>query len=116
MSAARAGALGGAAALVTWLATTCARHAWLVTVIALCIAGSAAWYVTAHFAIDTATAELISPSVPWRQREARFDQAFPQRTDLIAIVIDGATAEIAEQASASLAAALARDTTALRSV
>ena len=85
----RAGALGGAAALVTWLASNCARHALLVTALAVGLAGAATWYVTSHFAIDTDTSGLISTDLPWRQRDAAFAKAFPQHDDLIAIVIDG---------------------------
>ncbi len=42
--------------------------------------------------------------------EKRYDKAFPQQNNLILVVIDGATAERADEAAASLAAALKTDT------
>src|SRR5512142_2957221 len=77
------------------------RRSWLTAIVAAALAVSALVYVARNFAIDTNTATLISPDLPWRQREAAFDAAFPQRTDLIAIVVDAATPELAESATAS---------------
>jgi len=66
------------------------------------IAAVASTYVARHFAIDTDTAKLIAADAPWRQSELAFDAAFPHRGDLIAIVVDGATPELAERATAEL--------------
>jgi hopanoid biosynthesis associated RND transporter like protein HpnN len=104
------------AASVARVAAACARRARTVAAIAFALALTAAWYVATHMAIDTRTAGLIASDVPWRQREAAFDAAFPQRVDLIAIVVDGATPELAERDTARLAAALARETALFRSV
>jgi hopanoid biosynthesis associated RND transporter like protein HpnN len=61
-------------------------------------------YVATHFNIDADTNKLISPDLPWRQREAQFEKAFPQNVDLIAIVIDAKDAPgQAEDAAAALA-------------
>jgi hopanoid biosynthesis associated RND transporter like protein HpnN len=79
----------------------------LVTVIAgLALAAYAMAYVSAHFAITTDTSQLISSDLDWRQRERRLGNAFPQHTDTIDIVIDGATPELADSAAARLSAAL----------
>jgi len=85
-----------------------------VVIAAMLLSAAALAYVIAFFAIDTDSARLIDDNVPWRQREKAFDAAFPHRTDLIAIVVDGATPEIAEQASARLAERLASDKTRFR--
>src|SRR5262249_36142229 len=103
-------------AVVVQIATACARHPALVVAMALAIGVAATWYAASHMAIDTDTAELISRDVAWRQRDIAFDAAFPQRVDLIAVVVDGATPELAESDTAALAAALARETKLFRSV
>ena len=36
-----------------------------------------------HFAITTDIGKLISPDLPWRQRELAFEAAFPDRRDRI---------------------------------
>jgi hopanoid biosynthesis associated RND transporter like protein HpnN len=84
-----------------------ARPARVIAVAALLCAG-ALFHVVTHFAIDTDTSKLIADNVPWRQRELAFAAAFPQRVDLIAIVVDGATPELAEHATTTLATRLAR--------
>ena len=82
------------------------RRRWLVLVAAalLTVAGAGA---AAHlFRINTDVERLIEPSVSWRQDEIAFEKAFPQRTNLVAAVIDGQTPEIAEEAAARFAEAL----------
>ncbi|MEZ0251216.1 MAG: MMPL family transporter [Methylobacteriaceae bacterium] len=82
------------------------RRRWLVLITAaiLTIVGVAA---AAHlFRINTDVERLIDPSVSWRKDEIAFEKAFPQRTNLVAAVIDGETPEIAEEAAARFAEAL----------
>ena len=85
----------------------CAHNALSVVLFAIAFAGASAWFVASRFAINTDTADLISEALPWRQDEARFDRAFPQHSDLIAVVVDGATPELAEQTTSALARKLA---------
>ena len=87
-----------------------------VVIAAMLLTAAALVYVVAYFAIDTDSARLIDDNVPWRQREKAFDAAFPHRTDLIAIVVDGGTPEIAEQATARLAQRLLSDASRYRAV
>ena len=91
----------------------CARHAWLVVVAALVMGLVAALYAARHIAIDTNTATLISPDLPWRQREIDFARTFPQRVAVIAVVVDGATPELAEQVTTDLAKRLGDNTAAI---
>jgi len=81
----------------------CTRRPWLVIVVAAALCGGAFTYSASHIAIDTNSTRLIAEDVPWRKRERVFDAAFPQRADLIAVVVDGATPELAEQSTAALA-------------
>jgi hypothetical protein len=65
------------------------------------------WYMATHLGIDAQTENLIDPTLPWRQSEAEIRRLFPQHEGALAIVIDGATPEIADDAAARLAARLA---------
>ena len=96
--------------------SACARHPAPVVAVSVLLCAAAVAYVAAHFAIDTDSARLIADDVAWRQRERAFDAAFPRRTDLIAVVVDGATPEAAEQATTRLAQRLASDRGAFRAV
>ncbi|TMG96623.1 MAG: hopanoid biosynthesis-associated RND transporter HpnN [Betaproteobacteria bacterium] len=89
--------------MTTHIVAACARRPWLVIVVASVLAASAFTYNVAHIAIDTDSAKLIGEDLAWRKRERVFDAAFPQRADLIAVVVDGATPELAEEATKTLA-------------
>ena len=82
------------------------RFAGLVAVLGLALASVSGYYAATHLSIDTDVDKLLDPNLPWRKREVAFDRAFPQFTNLIAIVVDGATADQAEDAAATLAAKL----------
>jgi len=77
-------------------------------VAALCLALGIAGgiYTAANFSMDTDSTKLIAPDVDWRAREVHFDSLFPQQVNLILIVVDGATPELAEAGTAALADAL----------
>ncbi|HQR10192.1 MAG TPA: MMPL family transporter [Casimicrobiaceae bacterium] len=94
-------------ALITRVVGRCARHAWLVLATAALAGVLASVYAARHIAIDTNTATLISPDLPWRQREIDFARTFPQRVAVIAVVVDGTSPELAEQATSALAKRLA---------
>jgi len=100
-------------ALIARVVGTSAGHPWIVLVTAASLAVIATVYAVKHIAMDTNTATLISPDLPWRQREIDFAKTFPQRVAVIAVVVDGATPELAEQATAALAERLAGNTGAI---
>jgi hopanoid biosynthesis associated RND transporter like protein HpnN len=92
--------------VITSVVVVCCRFAWLVLAIFVTLAGVSAEYTRTHFAINTDSSQLISTELDWRQRELTLDQAFPQRTDLIVVVIDGASPELADAAAEVLDGAL----------
>ncbi len=71
------------------------------------VAGAA--YTALNFAMNTDSSTLISPDLPWRKTMARFDALFPQRNNLILVVIDAASPDRANTAANMLAAKLAAD-------
>jgi hopanoid biosynthesis associated RND transporter like protein HpnN len=83
---------------VTW----CERHALPVVGAMLIAAILAGVYVTHAFRMDTDTANMISPTLPWRQQVAHFNALFPQNTGLLVVVVDGKTPDATEDATAAL--------------
>jgi uncharacterized protein len=77
-----------------------------IVLIFLILTGSGAYFTATRFAIDTDTEHLFSQKIPWRHNEAELYKAFPQLNDLILAVIDGDTAEKADDAAARLNDAL----------
>jgi hopanoid biosynthesis associated RND transporter like protein HpnN len=92
--------------LVANIVAAALRFPWLTVFAGLILSAGAIAYVVGHFAITTDTNQLISSELDWRQRERELDQAFPQHTDTIDVVIDAATPELAEKAASELTAAL----------
>jgi len=93
-------------AFVGSIVDMCCRHARVVVAIFVLAALGAGFYTSQHFGIDTNNEKLISPDLEWRKREARYDTLFPQHNNLILVVIDGATPELAQRGQALLAKGL----------
>jgi len=103
-------------ALTARVVAACVRRPWITLAVTAAICAIASIYAARHLAMDTDAAKLIREDAQWRQRELALDKAFPQRADLIAIVIDAGTPELAEEAAASLAARLTTDAANFRAV
>jgi hopanoid biosynthesis associated RND transporter like protein HpnN len=89
-------------ALVVRAIGFCAQYAWPVIGVSVLLAVLSSWYAATHFRMTTDLDQLISSNLPWRQREAAFEKAFPQ-FELIVAVIDAPTSELVEAATDALA-------------
>ncbi|HUO90462.1 MAG TPA: MMPL family transporter [Rhizomicrobium sp.] len=96
--------------LVERIVAACCRVPATIALIGLALGIAGGLYTAGHFSMDTDSTKLISPDVDWRQREIHFDSLFPQQVNLILIVVDGATPELAEAATQALSDKLARET------
>jgi hypothetical protein len=76
----------------------------------------AVFHLAQHFAITTDSLAMISPHLPWRRDQAKYDAAFPQFDGAIVVVVDGATPELTERGAAMLAAQLSTRTDLFQSV
>ena len=88
--------------LVQRLVDLCCRHALLTIGLSLALTAGAGVYVANNFAMNTDSSQLITAKVGWRMKQAQFDAAFPGSSNLILVVIDGKTPELAEAAAAKL--------------
>jgi hopanoid biosynthesis associated RND transporter like protein HpnN len=102
--------------LIQRLVALCCRHALLTIGLSLALTAGAGLYVADHFAMNTDSSQLITAKVGWRMRQAQFDAAFPGSTNLILVVIDGKTPELAEAAAAKLSEKLKTRPALFRSV
>ncbi len=89
------------------LVNICTHNAWVVIVIGLLLSVVSGIYAVRNFAINTNVNQLISPELPWRQRELAFVDAFQGNHEQILAVVDAATSERATAASKVLADKLA---------
>jgi hypothetical protein len=80
----------------------CTQYAWLVIAVAALLTVITATYSVQNFAINTDVNKLISPDLPWRQRELAVDAAFPGRNEMILAVVEAKTSELVTQATDAL--------------
>jgi len=109
-SAARAGHL-----LARWFRIV-GRFAPLVLILAVLATGVAGYYTVSRIGINTSTTDMLSPDLPFRRHDAAISRAFPQLSDTLIVVVDGDTADLAADAAAALAEAMAARPQVFRSV
>jgi uncharacterized protein len=83
------------------------RFALLVVLATMVLTALAAQYTARNLAMNTSTTDMIDAETPFRRNDAAFKRAFPQFSDVLVVVIDGATPEAAQIVAAELASALA---------
>lgn len=83
------------------------RYPWLVILLFVMGCGLTLQYTMEHLKVNTNTAELISPDMPFQRNRIALEQAFPQDIGTILLLVEGDTPE-------STAAAVKRTTQQLR--
>jgi uncharacterized protein len=84
----------------------CIRRAPLIIAVTAILGLGSAAYVERHFAVNSNLNKLLSPNLPWVQRDAGYMAAFPQQASSILAVVTAPTPEFAGAAAAALAAKL----------
>lgn len=102
-------------ALAGW-AGFVARWRWIVIVLSLVLTGVLSVYTVRNLGINTDTTGLIAEDLAFRKNYDAYRKTFPYFNDLLAVVIDGRTADDAQDAAAALYDRLKRDSTHFRSV
>ncbi|MBO4223801.1 MMPL family transporter [Bradyrhizobium neotropicale] len=92
----------------------CAQRRWWVLIIGILLAVAALAYDVTRFSITTDTDKLISNNLAWRQRQAAFSEAFPDKG--ILVVVSTPTPENAEAATSALTQELAKHPDLFRAV
>jgi uncharacterized protein len=95
--------------ILAWLVAACVRHRWATMALAALLALGSVWAVHLRLGVSTDTGTLFAASLPWKQRGAELQLAFPQNEDLLVAVIDAPLPEQAALTAQDLAAALRAD-------
>jgi hopanoid biosynthesis associated RND transporter like protein HpnN len=93
----------------------CALHARAVVAFGLLATIAAGWYAANHFRINSDINALLPTNLEWRKSELDFETAF-RRFELIEVMVQAPTPELAGAATAELTKALAKNTTEFESV
>jgi hopanoid biosynthesis associated RND transporter like protein HpnN len=84
------------------------RWPGLVLVACVVLTGGLAQYTATHIGINTDTADMISPEVPWRKRFNAYRGEFPELDNTLVVVVDALTPEQAQRSAEMLATRLAQ--------
>ncbi len=88
----------------------CTRFAYATIAASVLISAIATYYSATHFAINTDVSTLMSPDLPWRQREIRYEKSIPGKDDTnVVVVVEAPTPELASLARAALADELSKN-------
>jgi hopanoid biosynthesis associated RND transporter like protein HpnN len=94
----------------------CLRRAWAIILASALILVVSSAYVARHFAVNSNISNLLSPDLPWRQRELAYQAAFPEQATSIIAVVSAPTPELAGAASGALVDRLSPQSDRFRSV
>ncbi len=87
----------------------CTHFAYAIIAVAVVVGAAAGHYAVEHFAINTNVDMLISPQLPWRQREINYNRSFPDPDEKILAVVEAPTPEFTSLARSELVKALTAD-------
>ena len=79
------------------------RLAALILLAAAFGTAATAFYVSGNLGINTDTTDMLSPDLPFRQHSRALSKAFPQFSDNILVVVEGQTADLADDWALRLA-------------
>ena len=92
---------------LSWWGYHILRYPWLLLIFTLIICGSSLYYTINNLGVNTNTAEMLSPDLPFQKNRQRIESAFPHDAGAIILVVDAQTPEEASQAAIKLANTLA---------
>ncbi|MGH6953870.1 MAG: MMPL family transporter, partial [Alphaproteobacteria bacterium] len=82
------------------------RWAVAVALVAVLLTAAAAHYAVSNLGIHTDTTSLLAEDLPFRRQYSAYKAAFPQFGNMLVIVVEGESADLAEDAATALYDAL----------
>jgi hypothetical protein len=102
--------------LLGWCERQIMRCPWTLLLLSLLLCGTTLYYTIKNLDINTNTAEMLSPDLPFQQNQARFNQAFPEDATTIIFVVEAETPEESTQAASKLVEQLDKENDRFESV
>lgn len=84
------------------------RCPWTLLLLSLLLCGATLHYTLKNLEINTNTAEMLSPDLPFQQNQAHFNQAFPEDATTIIFAVEAETPEETSLAAGKLAEQLSK--------
>jgi hypothetical protein len=94
--------------LIGWCERQIMRCPWTLLLLSLLLCGATLHYTLKNLEINTNTAEMLSPDLPFQQNQAHFNQAFPEDATTIIFAVEAETPEETSLAAGKLAEQLSK--------
>ena len=88
--------------LFHWCEQKIVHFPWLVVLAAVFLCMGSSYYVYEHLTVNTNTAEMLSPDLPFQQNQKKIDIAFPEDAYTTLFVVDANSPEEATQSAMKL--------------
>lgn len=92
-----------------WCEWQIIRFPWTLLIVTLLLCSGTGYYVYNHLPVDTNTANMLSPDLPFQQNQRRLDSAFPEDAATTIFVVESNTPEETAQAAVKLTALLSKE-------
>ncbi len=79
--------------ILHWCERQIIRFPWTLLLLSFLLCGGVSYYVYNHLGINTNTAEMLSPDLPFQQNQRRIDKAFPQDAATLILIVEARTPE-----------------------
>ncbi|KAF3981710.1 MAG: MMPL family transporter [Methylococcales symbiont of Hymedesmia sp. n. MRB-2018] len=79
------------------------RFPWLLISLVFLLTGSSLYYTAQNLGVNTNTAEMLSPDLPFQKNRQRIEAEFPQDANVIILVVNALTPEQTSLAANTLA-------------
>ncbi|MDD5228792.1 MAG: MMPL family transporter, partial [Methylococcales bacterium] len=85
-----------------WCQQKIVHFPWFVVLTAIFLCVGTSYYVYEHLTVNTNSADMLSPDLPFQQNQRRIDKAFPQDAYTTLFVVDANSPEEATQSATKL--------------
>ncbi len=99
-----------------WWGTQVLRFPWLLILLTVSLSAASLHYTINNLGVNTNTAEMLSPDLPFQKNRLRIEAEFPQDAGVIILVVDALTPEETSQAANTLAEVLSTQVDSFSSV
>lgn len=89
--------------LLCWWGAQLTRFPALLIILALLLAAGSLYYTVQNLGVNTNTAKMLSPDLPFQKNRQRIETEFPQDANVIILVVDAPTPEQTTMAANLLA-------------
>lgn len=101
---------------LAWWVSEVQRFAAWVVMLSILISGSLLYFTTKNLGISTDTEDMLSETLHFRRLNIDYKKAFPQYDNVLLIVINGDTPDLAQDAGSKLAERLKREQQVFKSI